>query len=480
MSTKAAPVRESARIDAIDAARGFALLGIFCVNILLFAEPMGRIVDVVPAGTLGDSIVHYVVLIFCQGKFYSLFSLLFGIGFVLMRGRAIERGARWIPVYLRRTFMLGLLGLAHALLIWYGDILFIYALAAIPLMLMGRAGPRAFTIAAVVILAIATSLGGIFASVSFVDARAAREAQADKVNAASAAEAAAPDSATPATANDAAPSPANATTDDIAQPAAQPAKEASDPPRDAFWSTPFGELIHGFKHQKIQEPTSTLWRELETKAYQEGPYSQVFLFRAFTWAMILVISTFGFGWSVVAMFFVGAALAKADAFTPHRLHWHRRFVMVGLFVGLPLSVAASFIPAQGITLIAMLAHTVGQAIASPLMALGYLGAMTLFVHSGRFSKLAACFMATGRMALTNYITQSVVATSVFYYWGLGYFGQTPRACQLALVLGLYSLQLLVISPLWMRYFQYGPLEWLWRAFTYLKLPRLRRGGVPAG
>jgi len=459
MSTKAAPVRESARIDAIDAARGFALLGIFCVNILLFAEPMGRIVDVVPAGTLGDSIVHYVVLIFCQGKFYSLFSLLFGIGFVLMRGRAIERGARWIPVYLRRTFMLGLLGLAHALLIWYGDILFIYALAAIPLMLMGRAGPRALTIAAVVILAIATSLGGIFAAVSFVDARKAREAQA-----VSAMEA----------------SPAVETTDDNRQPAAPRAGTESDTPRPAFWSTPFGELIHGFKHQKIQDPTSTLWRELETKAYQEGPYSQVFLFRAFTWAMILVICTFGFGWSVVAMFFVGAALAKADAFAPHRLHWHRRFVMVGLFVGLPLSVAASFIPAQGITLNAMLAHTIGHAIASPLMALGYLGAMTLFVHSGRFSKLAACFMATGRMALTNYITQSVVATSVFYYWGLGYFGQTPRACQLALVLGLYSLQLLVISPLWMRYFQYGPLEWLWRAFTYLKLPRLRRGGVPAG
>ncbi|MBK9188776.1 MAG: DUF418 domain-containing protein [Phycisphaerales bacterium] len=475
---RAAPVREGARIDAIDAARGFALLGIFCVNILLFAEPMGRIVDVVPTGTLGDAIAHYFVLVFCQGKFYSLFSLLFGIGFVLMRGRAVDKGARWVPVYLRRTFMLGALGLVHALIFWYGDILFIYALAAIPLMLMGRVGPRALTITAVVILSIATLLGGLFSAVSYVDARTPTTAVAAPAPESSAATEAQPETQPDAAPDAAPPADASELVEPSAAPAAEPEAASPAKPADAFWSTPFGQLIHGFKHQKIQDPSNTTWRNLETRVYQEGPFSQVFMFRAFTWLMILMICLFGFGWSVIAMFFIGAALAKADAFSPERLHWHRRFVMLGLCVGLPVSIAAAFLPATGLSIWTMLAHVIGNAIAAPLMALGYLGAITLFIHSGRWPRLAQSLMATGRMALTNYLTQTIIATSVFYYWGLGYFGSTPRPYQLALVFGVYSVQLLIISPLWMRFFRYGPMEWLWRAFTYLTLPRLRRGNAP--
>jgi uncharacterized protein len=75
--------------------------------------------------------LHTLVNSLCLGKFYGLFSLLFGIGFALQRARVKDAGGSWIAVCLRRVLFLGVLGLLHATFLWYGDILFIYAGAAL-------------------------------------------------------------------------------------------------------------------------------------------------------------------------------------------------------------------------------------------------------------------------------------------------------------------------------------------------------------
>jgi uncharacterized protein len=77
------------------------------------------------------------------------------------------------------------------------------------------------------------------------------------------------------------------------------------------------------------------------------------------------------------------------------------------------------------------------------------------------------------MALTNYLMQSVIATTIFYYYGLGLFGQTTEVQRIGIVFAVYLLQLL-LSVLWLRVFRFGPMEWLWRSLTYLRPQPLLR------
>ena len=104
-------------------------------------------------------------------------------------------------------------------------------------------------------------------------------------------------------------------------------------------------------------------------------------------------------------------------------------------------------------------------LAAILLALGYAGGICLLVSSGIARRVTDAVACVGRLALTNYIGQSVIATAIFYWWGLGLFGQVSRAGQLGLVLAICLAQV-VISVIWLRWFRFGPLEWLWRSLTY--------------
>lgn len=456
------PVLDSSRIHAVDAARGFALLGIFCVNIALFAHPFGEMMNFRLHGPVSEQIADAFVSIFCEFKFYGLFSLLFGIGFALQTGRLKDTARSWKAVYLRRILILALIGLVHALLIWFGDILFIYSFAALALLAGHRLRPRTLAIIGAIILA---AIG--FLSVGLVGLQSlGQRPQAAAVVSQNPTAAEAPIAEViPPSDSPFDNSPA---TDDALLSPEQQAEQA------AFWSTPFGRLIHGFKEGKIQDPSSPLWQSLEQEAYQHGPYTQLFLFRAFTFVMMLVFTFFGFITTVVAFFFIGAALARSNAFAPDKLHWHWRFVGAATLIGLPL--CATGVLAHGYTMssgTAML-RQFAQSFGAPLLSLGYLGAITLLVHSGKAAWLTDRLIAAGRMALTNYLTQSLIATTIFYFYGLGYFGKTNHAQELAIVACIYALQLFVISPLWMSRFRFGPMEWLWRSATYLKRQPMRR------
>jgi uncharacterized protein len=225
----------------------------------------------------------------------------------------------------------------------------------------------------------------------------------------------------------------------------------------------------------VQDPSSEIWMNTERRAYQEGPYSQVFMFRGFTWIMMIVWSTFtGFILTIVAMFLLGAALVKSDAFSPQRRPLHRRLLMAGALVGLPMCAAAAFLATKE-SMPRMLVATVLQTLGAPLMSLGYLAGVTMLVHAGRAPWLMERLALTGRMALTNYLLQTVVATTLFYYYGFGLFGTVPQAGLLAIVAAVYSVQLLVISPLWLSRFRFGPMEWLWRTVTYWRAQPMARG-----
>lgn len=106
------------------------------------------------------------------------------------------------------------------------------------------------------------------------------------------------------------------------------------------------------------------------------------------------------------------------------------------------------------------------------MAFVYVAGVVLLVQRPRWRRVLAVIAPVGRMPLTTYLSQSLVATFVFYHWGLGWAGSASAAGCLAFSIALFALQV-AWSHLWLHYFDLGPLEWLWRWLVYLKRPAMR-------
>ena len=131
------PVTTTQRIEALDVVRGFALLGIFLMNVEYFNRTINSLGEGMPRGLTGiDWFASWFIAYFVQGKFWTIFSLLFGMGFAVMMTRAERAGRKFKTVYLRRVVALALFGAAHFVLLWEGDILFSYAVGALMLMIV--------------------------------------------------------------------------------------------------------------------------------------------------------------------------------------------------------------------------------------------------------------------------------------------------------------------------------------------------------
>jgi uncharacterized protein len=420
-----APVAESERIHALDVIRGIALLGILFVNIQIFGETFGTYVAQKPesAQGLAGAISYYWVALFCEGRFYTIFSMLFGVGLALQWTRAVSRGRGYAWYGMRRLFTLMVIGLCHGLFIWFGDILFVYSIVGLITLPLLKARPRTLLIVAACVFIVGTLLGS------------AVEAYLMQV-----------------------PPPPD--------PSKIPIRDPAIPPFQQLWS----ELSKG---SVTQGPDDPFWIATETEAMRHGPFLQATLFRLLTFCMICVITLLGYGWTIWAMFLTGVAFLKLNVFTRERASWHRRLCAIGLGVGLPLVVAHSVINARAGSwsehFVAAVLHVVGTV----AMSFGYLGLFLVFAHSAAVPALKNAIARVGRMGLTNYLLESAIATGIFYHWGLGLFGETTRWQRTLLVLGIYAV-LMALSTLWLKHFRYGPMEWLWRACTYLRLPAMRR------
>ncbi|MBN8644633.1 MAG: DUF418 domain-containing protein [Planctomycetes bacterium] len=467
MSNGLAATMGSERIGAIDSVRGFALLGIFFVNIQAFGEPFGMFMLPRPEATAGtlDVVAYYFVKVFCESKFYPLFAMLFGFGLMLQAGRAAARGrSYWAPGF-RRYGFLTLLGLMHALLLWYGDILFVYGIAGLFVLLLHRAKT--------VVLA---TLSGVFLFVGVVLMTGfSLLATPPAASSAVGTEAAAVSTGAQA----------NAPVDGAAaeRPEGEPAKDAGADaasgdeasgsigdgkiPADA---TPVMRLFGMMRDGKAQSgPADPVWMALEREAYTSGNPLDRLAFNAFTWAMFLVVCLLGFGWDVIAMVLLGAVLCRIGLFDERRAGLRGRLTLLGVVVGLPMCAVGAFAgkflgdgPAAAV-------FSFTSMVFGPLVSLAYLGAVTGLVRSGSLAWLTNALACVGRMSLTNYLLQTAVASLIFFEVGLGLFGETTRAQRVAIVLGVYACQL-ALSAGWLKVFAMGPMEWVWRAVTYLRVP----------
>lgn len=461
------PVAEQHRLLPLDAARGLALLGILLVNIQAFAEPFGRFFTPRPeADDLITQACFYFVKVFCEGKFFPLFSLMFGMGMILQR-TSIERNAppgAFTGIYLRRLFILLIFGALHALFLWYGDILFIYALAGFVLFLCSRFRARTMLIIAAVLLSISVILGGLAGGLQGLSNDWRSQAPATVPAETLPRPAAPPVDAT---------IPAQPVQPEPVVSDAEPANPQPSRPRDGLDEiaerSPFFQLINAYRDQKIQGgPEEPLYIDLEAQAYRNGPWLDEFLFRAMTWLFFLFFSVFGFGWVVMVMFFIGAAMLKSDFFSPRQAPLRRALLAVGLCVGLPTAIAAAYLAGVKGSFIAGALAMAMLLLSGPLIAPAYLCLITLLAERNILAPVLRILAPVGRMALTNYLMHTVICTFIFYHWGLAQFGEWSRAERIGLAAAIFVAQC-IISPLWLRFFRFGPMEWLWRTLTYLKL-----------
>jgi uncharacterized protein len=396
------PVGAHERIAVIDILRGFALLGILLMNMEAFSSPLDlSFTGIDPHWQGADYWADAAIYVLVQGKFFTLFSLLFGAGFSVMAQRADRAGRAFAPFYLRRSAALLLIGLCHALLVWSGDILVIYALISV-LLLACREAPRSWLPAMGAI-----SYLGAAALVMVLGALMSWMASMEHTQA--------------------------------------PLREA------------------------IAQAEQTI--ELQRQAYAHGSWAQAVGQRLHDLGAMLS-GIFVIGPEVLGMFLIGSWFARSGALAePERFaRLYARLRWVALPSGLALMLgSAVWHPYQApgtLDLPGGAAYAI-SALAGLLMCLGYLAWIVRW--RARLQLLAPM----GRMALTHYIGQSLVCTWVFYGYGLGAFETMPRLWQIPFALALFAVQV-AISHAWLRYFRFGPLEWIWRAMTYLQWPPLRR------
>jgi uncharacterized protein len=182
----------------------------------------------------------------------------------------------------------------------------------------------------------------------------------------------------------------------------------------------------------------------------------------------LVLDALGFMLIGMALFKWGVVTLQA----PARFYW--LLLVIGYGVGIPLRMYTSgHIIASDWDMLAFTDNRLTYELRRLFMTAGHLGLLLLFVRSGILAWLQTAIAAVGRMALTNYIMHSVLAVIIFLRPGFGLYGALERHELYYVVAGICLFQL-IVSPIWLKYYRFGPLEWVWRSLTYMKRPALRR------
>jgi uncharacterized protein len=409
----AAPIAAHERVQAMDVVRGFALLGILLMNIEGMAGPVNdAMTGLDPKLTGADRAADALVYLLVQGKFYTLFSLLFGMGFAVMMTRAQAAGRPFARLYLRRSLALLGIGLAHALLVWSGDVLTSYALLSLLLLaLFANASTRWLPVLGVglYLLPAAMNLGlGALGSLAQLD------------------------------------------------PAVNQAFDKAMAESAAAWAA-------NTQAQRLAYGAGSYLAATGQRLHDLGAMLSLLVFSG--WAIL--------GMFVLGTWFVrSGAIARPDEHK--RLYAGLRWV--ALPCGLALMLASyALLPTMDmgrLDIVSGLAGALNLA-AGLLMSLGYLAWIVRGLQSPLFRRPLAWLAPAGRMALTHYLLQSLVCTLLFYGYGLGMFEQMPRAWQVPFALGLFVLQV-AISHAWLARLRFGPMEWLWRTITYGARQPMRR------
>ena len=419
---------EKERIESLDVLRGFALLGILLLNIQGFGLASAFFME--PATYVKtewgvDFVVWVLVELTSEGVMRTLFSMLFGAGVVLFVSGARAKSG-WL--HYRRTFWLLVFGLIDIyLLLWYGDILVTYALAAAILWLVRDWTPRRLIILAVVLV----SLGTLQSLGSRVGLEMSRDAFFEL--------------------------------SELDLTKAEPKADAKE----------FAQGWTDFKSD-LRSDERAIQSELEARGnsyfsafrYNLEKANEVLFFQI---PFVLLLDA-------LMMMVVGMALYKLGILGGEREpRFYRNMALLGFTLGLAINayeIWASLESAMDVLVTAPIFRPTYH-LGRLSMALGYLGVILWVLKCGWLEAFRSRLACVGRMALTNYLVHSVLGLLIFSGAGLGLIGSLSFAQLYPVVMVIWLVQL-AYSPWWLSRFYFGPAEWVWRCLTYLERPKLRR------
>lgn len=398
---RAGPIALSERILFIDVVRGMALFGILAANMRAFFAPLDAYGNI---GVLfhgrADVLAQAFIDTFIQGKFISIFSFLFGLGFAIQMTRAEARGVRFLGFYPRRLIALALFGLIHGIFIWAGDILLTYAFSGAILLLFRNRQQKTLLWWAGGLFALPIVLGTFF----------------------------------------------------------------------------FGLYHTRFRpHWMDPKPTDMKKLYAVVHIYASGTVRQILAQNWVEWKEQLPYTLFAL--YAVALFLLGMWVWRAgivqrlDEYKPILRRVCAWCIPLGLIANLYVAIVSAVLPPENVSVVSWSAGVL-HFLVSHVLAAGYLaGLALLFLREDR-RRILLPFAAVGRMALTDYLMQSVLCTLFFYHYTTGLYGRIGPALGLVPTVILFGAQVW-FSNWWLRRYRFGPVEWLWRGMTYGKFPPMR-------
>jgi len=414
------------RIESLDVLRGFALLGILLVNILAFGLVSSAFLDpgiyLTPIGGI-DYIVWAFIELSSEGAMRTLFSILFGAGVVLfVTGSTAKSG--WL--HYRRNFWLLVFGLINAyIFLWPGDILVTYALSGFVLWFVRNWKARSLLILATFLILIGSLQN--FAMKSTLE---------------------------------------------IARDAAEEMKISIS--KGEEFSEETAEWAQGWidYEEDNQAEIDNIPNEIKKRTSSYSSAYEYNLKKANE--MIYFVLPFFLFLDALMMMVIGMALFKLGVLDGGRdIKFYIRMMCIGFLTGISINAyEVLLITNSNMDIIETnpyfrFTYHFGRL----FMGLGYLGLVILLIKIEKLESLRFRLACVGRMALTNYLMHSVIALFIFTGAGLGLLGKFSWSQLYLFVLLIWVIQL-YISPLWLKYFYFGPVEWLWRLLTYLKIPKM--------
>ncbi len=415
-----APVQEKERIVFMDVLRGFAILGIFIANLGSGFSWYNEQVHatgplLLPEADHTMSFLHHM---FIEGKFYSIFSLLFGWGIALQFKRAEAKGADAFPTVRRRLVFMLLLGAIH-LLIWPGDIVFFYALLGFILLPLRKFSNKTLLITGVILFLSPILLYWL------------------KMN-----------------------------------------WPVLNYPADLLIKAGV-KVDESLLNLKTEEDFMNVMKHGSWFDQLKGNITGFF----FRYQYLFFVSRVP---KVLGMFLIGYVVGRSDFYK--NLFQNKKIIYWAIGIGLVIGLPANYFLAHYMST-AMGDYfqlkpkgwyqTIFYALGVVPLAMAYVGIFMLCFQKATGKKSMSFLAPVGKMAFSNYITQSLVGNFVFLGAGLGFMGQVGPVYFTLFGILFFILQV-IASTIWLRYFNYGPVEWIWRSATYKKWqPFLKKKSQPA-
>lgn len=419
------PVPQDKRIYSIDIIRGIALLGILLMNIVGFGLAYSYSDPTVSGGSDGWNFKIWAVnFLLSEGTMRGLFAMLFGVSFTILISRGLEKGGgiNVADIYYRRILWLLLFGLIHGyVLLWYGDILFVYAICGLVLFAFRKTKPVYLILFGVLILAI----GSLRYVKTYYD-------DLEIMN-------------------------------------------------EGFHLEELKDLDHELTES--QEQTLKLWEEKKGKISEKQiqkkeevlskGYFSIAKYRAHRTMRNHTVNLYEYLiWDNLSFMLIGMAFFSWGIFQGKRsFRFYLMLMLVGYAIGLPINFyELDLISSSNFDVIAISKAQQTYHLGRLFTTIGHIGLFMLFIKIEILLLLKKALAAVGKMALTNYLTQTLLCN--IYFLGFGMYGKLERYELYYLVIAIWILQL-IYSYYWLQHFKYGPFEWLWRSLTYQKMQPFR-------